>query len=135
MPKRARPADAPLTNLSRRERQIMDVVYLLGAASASQVHERIPDPPTQTAVRTMLRILEAKGHLRHEKDGVRHIYQPTTPRDAARRSALHDLLRTFFGGNMKAAVATMLDVSDRDLTPAERAELIRLIRDRREREG
>ena len=134
MTPRPRRAASPLADLSRRERQIMDVIYHLGSATAVEVHERMPDPPTPTAVRTMLRILEGKGHLRHEKDGQRHVYLPTTPRDAAQRSALRDLLRVFFGGNTKAAVAALLDVSDRPLTDGERAELARMIRASRERE-
>ena len=112
----------------------MDVIYHLGSATAAEVHARMPHPPTPTAVRTMLRILEGKGHLRHEKDGQRHVYLPTVPRDAAQRGALRDLLRVFFGGNTKAAVAALLDVSERPLTDGERAELARLIRASRERE-
>jgi predicted transcriptional regulator len=134
MPPRARPPASPLADLSRRERQIMDVIYRRGSATAAEVHERIPDAPTPTAVRTLLRILESKGQLRHVKDGPRHVYLPTTPRDRAQRSALRELLRTFFGGSTTAAVAAMLDASERPLTDEERAELAGLIRDRRGRE-
>ena len=119
---------APGAELSRRERQIMDVVFRLKRATAAQVHAGIPDPPSATAVRTLLRILEEKGHLRHEKDGPRHVYLPTARRDAAQRSATAHLLRTFFGGSRKAAVAALLDLSDRPLTAAEREELVELIR-------
>src|SRR6266567_3008449 len=93
------------TSLSRRERQIMDVVYRRGRATAAEIHDQLPDPPHAAAVRTLLRILEKKGHLRHEKDGLRHIYLPTTPRSVAQRSALRHLLGTFFGGSRAAAVA------------------------------
>ena len=106
----------------------MEVIYRRGRASAAEVHAGIPDAPSPTAVRTLLRILEDKGHLRHEKDGQRHLYLPTTPREAARESALRHVLRTFFGGSPKAAVAALLDASDRDLTEREREELIEMIR-------
>jgi len=118
----------PVPALSRRERQIMDVIYHLGRATAAEVHERLPDAPSATAVRTLLRILEEKGHLRHERDGVRHVYLPTVPRDAAQRSAVAHLLRTFFGGSPKAAMATLLDLSERPLTQQERDELVAMIR-------
>lgn len=123
----------PFAALSRRERQIMEVIFRHGRATAAEVHARIPDAPTPTAVRTMLRNLEAKGHLRHEEDGPRHVYLPTTPQESARESALKNLLRTFFGGSPKAAMAALLDLSDRELSEAERAELAELIGRSRER--
>ena len=124
------PSDtSPGAELSRRERQIMDVVFRLGRASASEIHERLPDPPSATAVRTMLRILEDKGHLKHEKDGPRHIYLPTVPRDSAQRSAAAHLLRTFFGGSLESALATLLDVGRGKLDGEERERLKRLIDD------
>lgn len=119
---------APQLQLSRRERQIMDVVYRLGRATAAEVHALLPDPPHAAAVRTMLRILEDKGELRHEKEGPRHVYFPVTPREAARRSALGHLIGTFFGGSRAAAVAALLDDDERPLTPAEREELDRVLR-------
>ena len=122
----------PLQNLSRRERQIMEVIYRSGRATAAEVHERIPDPPSATAVRTMLRTLEQKGHLRHVEDGPRHVYLPTLERDAARRSALQSMLSTFFGGSPKEAIAELLDLSERELTASERAELEAMIRSSRE---
>ena len=125
-------AQPPDAELSRRERQIMDVIFRLGRASAAEVHERLLEAPSATAVRTMLRILEDKGHLRHEKDGPRHIYLPTVPRDSAQRSAAAHLLRTFFGGSPRAAVAALLDLSERPLTPKEREELVEMIRQERE---
>ena len=122
----------PPAELSRRERQIMDVIHRLGRASAAEVHERLPDAPTPTAVRTMLRILEDKGHLRHEKDGARHIYLPTVARESAQQSALSHLVRTFFGGSSKAAVAALLDQGERPLSASEREELVEMIRRERE---
>lgn len=106
----------------------MDVVYKLGRASAAEIHERLPEPPVAAAVRTMLRILEEKGHLRHEKEGPRHIYVPTTPRKVAQKSALRHLLGTFFDGSRAAAVAALLDESDRPLTDAERDDLEQMLK-------
>src|SRR4028118_1557072 len=97
--------DHPHQNLSRRERQIMDVVYSLGRATASEVLGRLPEPPGYSAVRTHLRILEEKGHLRHEQDGPRYVYVPLVPRDTAQDSALRHLLRTFFDDSTEAAAA------------------------------
>ncbi len=121
-------ASSPSTNLSRRERQIMDVVYAAGGATAAMIHARIPDPPVAAAVRTMLRILEDKGHLRHEKDGPRHVYYPTTPRNVAQKSAVKHLIGTFFGGSRTAAVVALLDEADRPLSTAERSELAGVIK-------
>ena len=114
--------------LSRRERQIMDVVYRHGHATAAEIHAQLPDPPCAAAVRTLLRILEDKGHLRHEKDGPRHVYHPTTPRSVAQRSAVRHLIGTFFNGSRAAAVAALLDESDRPLTDDERTALTNVIR-------
>ena len=130
---RAAPA-SPTAQLSRRERQIMDVVYRLGRATAAEVHALLPEAPHPAAVRTMLRILEDKGELGHQKEGPRHVYFPTTPREAARRSALSHLLGTFFGGSRAAAVAALLDDDERPLTAAERRELETVLR-RLEAEG
>ena len=122
------PVQHPAASLSRRERQIMDVVFALGRATAAEIRDRLPDPPHAAAVRTMLRILEDKGELRHEKDGPRHVYFPTTARAVAQKSAVRHLLGTFFGGSRAAAVAALLDSSDRPLSAAERAELESVIR-------
>lgn len=111
------------SDLSRRERQIMDVIHRRGRATAAEVHAQLPDAPHAAAVRTMLRILEDKGHLRHEKDGPRHVYFPTTPRAVAQQSAVSHLLGTFFGGSRPAAIAALLDASEKPLSAAERAEL------------
>ena len=106
----------------------MDIVYRNGKATAAEIHNGLPDPPVAAAVRTLLRILEEKGHLRHEKDGPRHIYYPTTPRSVAQRSAVRHLIGTFVGGSRAAAVAALLDESDRPLSESERAELAGVIR-------
>ncbi len=96
--------------LSRRERQIMEIVYELGRATAVEVRERMPDPPSNSAVRTMLRILEDKGHIIHEQDGPRYIFLPTVPREEASETALRRLVRTFFGGSPEGAMAALLDL-------------------------
>jgi len=117
--------------LSRRERQIMDVIYRLGQATAAQVHENIPDPPSYSAVRAMLRILEEKGVLKHEQDGPRHVYSATTSPEKVSRSALRRVLSTFFAGSVSQAVATLLDISGK-LPEAEIERLSRLIEQAKE---
>ena len=117
--------------LSRRERQIMDVVYRLGKAAVTDVLERLPDPPSYSAVRALMRILEEKGHLSHEQDGPRYVYLPTVPRDAAQASALSHLVRTFFGGSTEAAVAALLDLPEHGMSEGELNRLSRLIEDAR----
>ena len=94
--------------LSRRERQIMDVIYRRGRATAAEVLEDLPDPPGYSAVRALLRLLEEKGHVRHEQDGPRYIYAPTVNRERARKSALKHVVRTFFDGSATDAVAALL---------------------------
>ena len=106
----------------------MDVVYRLGAATSRQIREELQDPPHPAAVRTLLRILESKGQLRHTREGPRHVYVPTTPRSVAQRSAVRHLLSTFFGGSRAAAVAALLDVGDQPLTTSERAALASTVR-------
>ena len=114
--------------LARREREIMDVVYRLGGATSRQIREELQDPPHPAAVRTLLRILESKGQLRHTKDGPRHVYAPTTPRSVAQRSAVSHLLSTFFGGSRAAAVAALLDERDQPLTAGEREALAGVVK-------
>jgi len=101
-------ADASV-QLSRRERQIMDVIYRRGRATAAEVLEDLPDPPSYSAVRALLRLLEEKGHVQHEQDGPRYVYAPTVARDRARRSALKHVVRTFFDGSASEAMAALLD--------------------------
>lgn len=113
--------------LSRRERQIMDVVYEHGQATASQVRETMPDPPSYSAVRAMLRILEDKGHLRHEIDRTRYVYAPTKPRGQAARSTLRQVVQTFFGGSVEQTVATLLSSSEGKLSQEELERISTLI--------
>jgi len=104
-------------NLSRRERQIMDILYQRdGRATASEIHEAMPEPPSYSAVRAKLRVLEEKGHVRHEEEALRYVYLPTVARDTARRSALRHLVSTFFEGSVEEAVAALLDLSAANLS-------------------
>ena len=114
-------------NLSRRERQIMDAIYARGQATAAEVHEGLPDPPSYSAVRALLRVLEDKGHLTHTKRGARYLYRPTVPPQRAARSALKRVLKTFFDGSAERVVAALLDVSDTQLSPEELERLAELI--------
>ena len=107
------------TGLSRRERQIMDILYQRGKSSASEVREAMPDAPSYSAVRAMLRILEEKGHVKHQAEGLKYVYAPVVGRDRAKRSAMKHLLDTFFSDAPEQAVATLLDVSSRSLKPEE----------------
>ena len=118
--------DPLTTQLSRRERQIMDVVYRLGQATAAEVLAEMPEPPSYSAVRAMLRLLEEKGHVRHEQDGPRYIYLPTVNRDKARKSAMRHLVRTFFDGSTEDAVAALLQ-NDAGISDEELARLAKLI--------
>src|SRR5437588_5399534 len=102
--------------LSRREREIMDVIYRAGRASAAEVLDQLTDPPSYSAVRALLRVLEDKGHLRHEEDGPRYVFLPTVPRERARQSALRQILHTFFDGSTEQAVAAVLDLSSTKLS-------------------
>ena len=120
-------AKSKSVQLSRRERQIMDIVYELGRASVAEVLARLPDPPSYSAVRAMLRVLEEKGHLRHNQDGPRYIYLATVPRDKARRSALKQLVQTFFDGSTEGAVAALLDMEASNLSPDELDRLAEMI--------
>ena len=96
-------------NLSRRERQIMDILFQRGSASASEIHEAVPDPPSYSAVRAALSVLEKKGHIHHELQGLRYVWKPRVPRENARRSALRHLVKTFFDGSVEQTVAALLD--------------------------
>lgn len=113
--------------LSRREREVMDIVHELGTATSKQIRSRMAEPPTDAAVRSVLRILVEKGHLRSRQDGVRYVYTPSVRPARARRSAMRHVVRTFFGGSVEGAVATLLDLEDAKLTPEERERLRALI--------
>ena len=121
-------------HLSRRERQVMDVVYELGRATVAEVRSRVPDPPSYSAVRALLRVLEQKGHLRHKHDGPRYVYLAKVPRTRASQSALRRVLQTFFDGSTEAAVAALLDMKSADLSPDELDRLAEMI-NRAKREG
>lgn len=116
-----------LPKLSRRESQIMAVVYELGRATAEEIREQLPDPPTNSSVRMLLRILEEKGHLTHEQDGPRYVYLPTVPTDRAGLSALQQLKKTFFGDDVPSVVAALLSMSRSDLSREDLDELEKLI--------
>lgn len=120
-------------DLSRRERQIMGIVYARGQASATEVLNGLPDPPTRTAVRTLLRILEDKGHLKHTKRGREFVYRPTRPRARAGRSALRRVLQTFFDGSLENAVAVHLSDPQSALSAEELERLADLVRRARKR--
>ncbi|HXM43879.1 MAG TPA: BlaI/MecI/CopY family transcriptional regulator [Bryobacteraceae bacterium] len=105
--------------LSRRERQIMDTLYQRGKSSASEVREAMPNAPGYSAVRAMLRVLEEKGHIRHQAEGLKYVYLPIVPREKAKRSAVKHLVDTFFKDAPDQVVAALLDVSSTRLTPAE----------------
>ena len=126
--------DELLRELSRRERQIMDFLYQKGRATAAEVQANIPDPPGYSAVRALLRVLEEKGHTRHEQDGPRYVYVPRVARDRAKRQALRHVVRTFFDGSAEQAVAALLDDRSAKLSDEDLDRLARLI-DRARQEG
>ncbi len=118
-------------HLSRRERQIMDVIYRRGRASVADVLEGLPDPPGYSAVRALLGVLETKGHVNHVKEGVRYVYLPTRPAGHAGRSALERVLQTFFAGSVEQALAALLDGKETPLSSAELERLAGLIKQAR----
>jgi BlaI family transcriptional regulator, penicillinase repressor len=113
--------------LSRRERQIMDVLYSRGSATAAEVQQNIPDAPGYSAVRALLRILEEKGHIRHSYDGPRYVYSPIVSRPVAQKSALRQLVKTFFDGSTSNAVAALLNMSAKDLSESELDRLAKIV--------
>ncbi len=115
-------------NLSRRERQIMDILFSLGRASGPEIQEKLPDQPSYSAVRTILRVLERKGHIRHVEEGMRYVYLPVVTREKAKKSAIERLVATFFDGSMKAAAAAFLDPSTARLSKEDLEDLERMIR-------
>ena len=117
--------------LSRRERQIIDILYTKGRGTAAEVQAALPDPPSYSAVRAMLRILEEKGHVRHEQDGPRYVYLPTLARDNAKRSAMRHMLRTFFDGSAEQAISALLDDSSTKMSDVELDRLAKMIHEAR----
>ncbi len=105
--------------LSRRERQIMDIIYQRSQATAAEVMEHLPDAPSYSAVRALLRVLEEKGHVRHKQDGPRYVFLPTVSRDRAQKSALRQVVGTFFEDSAEQTVAALLDMTAKDMSDAE----------------
>jgi predicted transcriptional regulator len=126
-------SDLP-NQFSRREREIMDALYSLEKASAAEIREQMPDPPTYTAIRTHLSILEKKGHVRHESDGTRYIYEPLVAREQMGRRAIDSLLQTFFDNSVERAVTALLTRQDANIPHADLDRLARLI-DKARKEG
>jgi predicted transcriptional regulator len=122
-------AKSPLT---RREREIMDIVYRLGRASAHQVLENLADAPSYSAVRALLRLLEERGHVRHIEDGGRYVFLPAVPRGEARRKALAHVVSTFFGGSVEQAVLTLVESSRSKLTSGELDRLAEIVEQARQ---
>jgi BlaI family transcriptional regulator, penicillinase repressor len=114
--------------LGRRERQIMDVIYRRGRASVTDVLADLPDPPTYSAVRGMLRLLEEKGFVRHEQEGLKYLYVPADDTQQVRASALQHMVKTFFGGSPEQAVAALLEMSDSKLSAKDKQYLSQLIK-------
>lgn len=122
------------TDLGSRERQIVEAVYRLGQATVAEVRAAIPNPPSYSAVRAMLNLLESKGHLRHEQKGMKYVYLPVVAPKKAQKSALRHLVSTFFQGSPAAAAAALLEMSGENITSKERERLMALI-NRAESEG
>jgi BlaI family penicillinase repressor len=119
--------------LSRRERQVMNIIYARGHATAAEVHEALPDPPTFSATRAVIRTLEEKGHISHQEQGLRYVYRPVVPPEKARRSAVSQLVSTFFQGSPTRLLAALIDGSTAKLSDEELDELERMIRDAKEK--
>ena len=127
-------AHSPLSMLSRRERQIMDIVYRQGRASASEIHRELADRPSYSTVRTLLKVLEDKGYLAHEIDGPRYLYFPCISAEKARQSAMEQLLRTFFNNSAVSAMAALLDMSSASLSATDLQRLARLVQQAKNKE-
>jgi predicted transcriptional regulator len=114
--------------LSRRERQVMNIIYARGQATAAEIHEALSDPPTFSATRAIIRTLEEKGHIRHEEEGLRYVYMPVVSAEKAKRSALAHVVSTFFGGSPSHLMATLLESSTANVSDAELERLEQMIR-------
>jgi BlaI family transcriptional regulator, penicillinase repressor len=128
-------AQSSLSALSRRERQIMDIIYCHGRATAGEIHRELSDRPSYSTVRTLLRVLEEKGHLTHQSDGPRYVYSPCISAEKAQRSAMQQLLRTFFNNSAASAMAALLDMSSANLSETELKRLARLIHQAKNKEN
>ena len=122
-----------LHELSRRERQIMEIIFARGEATAAEVVEGLEDAPSYSAVRALLRILEEKGHLKHREDGKRYVFLPTEPVEKASRSALKQVVQTFFEGSLASAVAALVDANDAAVSEDELKRLESIIKQARKR--
>jgi BlaI family transcriptional regulator, penicillinase repressor len=120
-------AESSPPQLSRRERQIMEILYARAQASVGDVLDALPDPPSYSAVRAMLRLLEEKGRVRHKQEGRKFVYVPTVPAAKARRWAMRNLLQTFFGGSVSEAVASLIEMDQENLSPEDLSRLTQLI--------
>jgi predicted transcriptional regulator len=118
-----------LTELSRRERQMMEIIYEHGSATAVRIHQEMPDPPSYATVRTILRVLEKKGHLRHEQEGPRYVYRPTASAKSLRRQALQRLVHTLFDGSVETVMATLLDSPSLKVSEEELGRIAKMIED------
>ena len=118
--------------LTRRERQIMDLLYRLGRATAAEILEGLPGAPSYSTVRTQLRVLEGKGHVRHHEEGLRYVYEPTVPRHSARRSALRHVVDTFFDGSSAKVVAALLGGEGRRMSDDELQRILEIVERARE---
>jgi predicted transcriptional regulator len=127
MARSARGARSAHSALTRRERQIMDILYRRGRATASEVMEELSGDPSYSTVRTQLRVLESKGHVRHEEEGLRYVYVPAVPRHAARKSALRHLVDTFFDGSAEKVVGALLGGDAARLSPEELERIAELV--------
>ncbi len=116
-----------IQNFSRRERQIMDVIYRQGEATAAEVISQIPEPPGYSTVRTLLGVLERKGHLEHHRRGHHYVYRPTTPVEKASNSVLEHVMDTFFNGSASRVVSAILDISDAQLSPTEYDKILAIV--------
>jgi predicted transcriptional regulator len=130
---KARKKTAP-PDLSRRERQILDALYRLGTGSAAEIRELLADPPTYTAVRTHLTLLEEKGHVRHDTDGARYIYSPVVPREEMGQRVIQDVLQNFFNNSVEQVITALVKRERTDLSPADLERLAKLI-DEARKEG
>lgn len=122
-------------HLSRRERQIMDVLFKIGRATAAEIQAEMPDPPSYSAVRAQLRTLEEKGHIRHEAEELRYVYLPVVKQERARKTAIHHLVETFFGGSPGEAAAALLGDSSVSLTEKELRRLETIIDEAKKKGG
>lgn len=123
-----------LNTLSRRERQIMDIIYSRGQATATEVLDDLPDPPSYSSVRALLRVLEEKGHLKHKQVGQRYVFSPTVAREQVKRSALSLVLQTFFNNSAEDAVAALLDISQDHISTEELNRMEELIKQAKKEE-